>query len=284
MNVSLGSPLWQVALVFFAVVLLCFEAWSGWRAGVARAGINFGAFVISSIFGLLAAQAVSALFGGGGSPAGLAAGAIAGLAIGLGIFVVIWLVGALLFKRTAHHAGLFRLLWGAGGSFFGILTGLLLLWGCISAIRLLGAMGEGTAEAASAHQIPPPKAAKGLVTLKESLELGTTGDFLKSVDPIPPDLYQLVTQITRLTADSRAMVRFIEYPGIQNVLNHPRMADLLSDPEVIRAAEQRNFLALLSNKSLHAALEDPSLAEELRKVDLRGALAYALTPSPEERP
>ncbi len=60
--------------------------------------------------------------------------------------------------------------------------------------------------------------AGGLLTLKESLELGSTGRFLKSVDAVPPDFYELVLQIGKVTSDQKAMQRFLEYPGIQGIL------------------------------------------------------------------
>lgn len=274
-----ASPLWQVALLFFALVFLLFEMWRGWRAGIARAAVNLAALLISGIAGYLGGQALGALLGGADTPTGFLLGLVFGCLLALGLFVALWLLGALLFKRTAHQAGFTRILWGLGGSILGLLTGVLILWGGISLIRALGAMGAGAAEAATEAQQPPPPVAKGFITLRESLEMGGVGSIAKAADPIPQDLYDLLRALIRLTSSQQAMLRFVQSPEIQAVLQHPRMAALLSDPDVIEAAQKRNFLALLNNRSLHAALEDPSLAAALRKIDLRAALNSALAPA-----
>jgi hypothetical protein len=88
-----------------------------------------------------------------------------------------------------------------------------------------------------------------------------------------------------VVSDQEALLRFIEYPGIQDLMNNPKIHALLSDPEVLRAAEQRNFIALMGNKALIAAAEDPSLAEQIKKIDLREALKHAAAnPNPSPKP
>ncbi|MEX1117379.1 MAG: hypothetical protein WEB60_01165 [Terrimicrobiaceae bacterium] len=286
MTVSAGSPFWQMALLFFAVVFLLFEAWRGWRAGVVRTAINLLALVVSGVLAVVAGRVVAGFFGGLESPSGLGAALVLGGGLGLVVFFLIWLVGALLFKRTAHHgSGLFRLFWGGGGALVGIVTGLFLLWGGITLIRTLGSLAEGRAETAVKKSQPASPVAKGLVTLKESLELGQAGEFVRSIDVLPTEVYELIVQIARVTSDQEAMLRFIEYPGIQQLMNNQKIADLLADPEVLAAAEKRNFLALMSNKALREAVEDPALAEQLKAIDLREALKQAVAkPTPRPAP
>lgn len=280
MSLPTGSPFWQVALLFLAAVFLLFETWRGWRAGFIRAGINLGAILISGTFGILAGQAAGILFGGLDSPAGLVAALAVGTGVGLGLFVIVWLLGSILFKRTAHQgSGLIRILWGSGGAVLGLLIGLILLWGGISLVRGLGALAEGT----SASQ-KPPVVAKGLVTLKESLELGHVGEWIQSVDLIPSEAYDLIVQISRVSSDESAMLRFVEYPGVQSLMQNPRIVNLLSDPAVMQAAEKRNFAALLTSKALYEAAQDPELAKQLGAINLRDALNHALPPDSSSPP
>ncbi|MCX7869747.1 MAG: hypothetical protein N2322_07320, partial [Terrimicrobiaceae bacterium] len=253
-------------------------------AGVVRAGVNLAALVLSGAFGFLAGQAAGALLGGADTPAGFLAGLAIGLVFAIGLFAVLWLAGLLLFKRTAQQSGVARLLWGAGGSLLGLLTALVILWGGISLIRAFGAMGAGAERAAAEAHRPPPPAARAFVTLRESLEMGPVGSAAKAADPVPADLYELIEALMRLTSSQEAMLRFLEDPSVQAVVKHPRMAALLTDPDVVEAARKRNFPALLTSRSLHAAIEDPSLAAAIRKIDLRAALNSALAPAQTPHP
>ncbi len=277
MNIPTGSPFWQAALLFGAFVFLLFEAWRGWRAGLVRTAVNLLALVVSGTFGFLAAQAAGRMFGGLGSPAGFLAGVVAGAVIGLGLFGVIWLLGAVLFKRTAHQSsGLFRFLWGVGGAFLGMVLGVLVLWGGISLVRGLGAVAEGRARIAVSRASPPPRVAAGMVTLKESLEMGGAGEFFQSVDLIPRETYDMVAKVSRVCGDERALLRFLEYPGIQALMDNPRIIELLGNPSVTKAAETHNYAALITHPALHNAIKDPALAARLRALDLAAALDFAL--------
>jgi hypothetical protein len=286
MTVSSGSPFWQAALLFFAVVFLLFEAWRGWRAGMVRTLISLLALVLSGFLAVAAGQVAAGMFGGMDSPAGLGAALVIGGGLGLFVFFLIWVFGALLFKRTAQQgSGIFRLFWGGGGAILGLLTGLFLLWGGITLIRTMGALAEGRAETSARKSQPAPPVAKGLVTLKESLELGPAGEFVQSIDVLPSEVYEIIVQIARVTSDQEAMLRFIEYPGIQELMNNQKIADLLADPGILAAAEKRNFLALMSHKALREAVEDPVLAAQLKTIDLREALKQAVAkPGPRPAP
>ncbi len=287
---SHGSPVWQGALFLAAILFLIWEIWRGWRAGVVRAGVHLAAFVLSTVIGMAAGRLAAILFGGFGEVRGFFAGLAVGGGLGLVVFFLIWFLGALLFKRTEHQGSrLVRFFWGLGGAFFGLLVGLIILWSGISLVRGLGALAQAHVEMPREknQSAPPPRVASGLVTLKESLELGPAGKFVEAVDPMPPDFYELILQIGKLTNDQETMIRFIEYPGVQEAMQSPRMVELVNDPAIISASEKRDFLGLLSNKALLAAVQDPVLAEQLKKIDLRAALKFALekpAPSPSPSP
>jgi len=288
---SHGSPFWQGMLLLAAALFLVWETWRGWRAGVVRSAISLLAIVLSAVVGFLAAQVAAAPFGGFTDVVGFVVGAFVGGILAVVVFFLVWLLGALLFKRTEHQSsGIFRFLWGAGGAAIGLVVGLVIVWSSISVVRALGALAQARVETANkqaqiqAQPAAPPRVASGLVTLRESLELGPAGKFVQAVDPLPADFYVLIEQMGRLSGDQELMLRFIQYPGIQDLMQNPKIVELINDPTVIKAAENRDVFSLMANKALLSAVEDPDLAAELKKIDLRAALKYALenpgAPSP----
>ncbi|PTX96774.1 hypothetical protein DB345_06220 [Spartobacteria bacterium LR76] len=300
-----GSPNLQAILLGIAALFLAFEFWRGWRAGLVRAGLNLCAILASTMFGLVAGRVAASLFGGTDSLTGLATGALVGLAVGFIVFVAIWILGAVLFKRTEHQRTfLFRVLWGLGGGVCGLVLGLLVVWGGVSIIRTFGTFAESTLKSqaaappvhtASPHVGPrvvgaqpqptPSGLLAALANTKESLEMGPAGKLLSATDPIPADAYQLLSELTRISTDPEIMARFLQYPEIQRVIQNPKFAAALGDPTVIDAAQRRDLAALISNKTLIAAVQDPAFAEQLAKVDLRAAMNFALEkPSPSPAP
>ena len=288
MSGSLGSPLWQGVLFFAALLFLLWELWSGWRRGIVRSGVNFCAFVFSGFLGVLAGQAtgfvVEKVLPGYGLMAGAGVGSVVTLVVlGLTLFL-----GAVLFKRTGQQpSSVLRLLYGLGGSFFGLLTALVILGGGITIIRAFGAVAQTSMGGRSLSDVS--SATKALVTLKDSLELGPAGKVAESVDVIPPGIYEMIGRVGTLTSDQAAMARFLDYPGMQEILQHPRVAALLKDPEVVRDAQDRNFLGLMRSKALLDAVNDPSLQKKLSVLDLQKALDFAFpaprpSPPPKKKP
>jgi hypothetical protein len=150
-----GSPLSQTALIFAGILFLLWEVWRGWRTGVIRSGMHLAAALVSASLGFLAAKLAAIPFGGFGSLPGLLAGVVVGGGLGVFLLVAIWILGAVLFKRTEHQgSGLFRFLWGAGGAFFGLLFGLAVLWGGVSIVRSLGTFAESRVESRSDRPRP----------------------------------------------------------------------------------------------------------------------------------
>ena len=276
MSGSHGSPLWQGALIFVAFLFLIWEVWGGWRRGVIRSGVNFLAFVLSGILGLLAGQATAfvtgKIFPGYGSLAGIFVGSL----VTLVVLMLALLLGAVLFKRTGQQSsGTIRLLYGGGGAFFGLLTGLLFLWGGVTAIRALGALANTTVGNRPYSELPFP--AQTIIKLKDSLELGQTGRVAESVDVVSPGIYEMIQRIGKLSSDQTAMARFLDYPGVQEIVQHPAMAALMQDPGVVRDAGNRNFLGLIQSRALLDAVRDPSLQKKLADLDLQKALDYAFS-------
>lgn len=102
-----------------------------------------------------------------------------------------------------------------------------------------------------------PALAQGLATLKESLEMGSIGSLVKSVDILPNEAYDHIVRLSKLTADPNAMVRFLDYPGVMKIVAHPRIQAILQDPELVAASEKQDYAALLRNTTLMQAVSDP---------------------------
>lgn len=284
MSSSPASPTWQ-ALVFLAAGLfLLWELWAGWRRGIIRAGLHFVAFVLSGFIGIIAGKSAAALMGwispGSAALVGLVVGAVVMLLV-LGLAL---LLSAILFKRTAQQPpGPMRLLFGGGGAFFGLLTGVFILWSAISLIRFVGTISETAIARTPAEQVPV--ITRIFATLKESLELGPVGETVKSIDPVSPQTYLVISRVSELAKNEDAMRRFLDYPGIQEVLQNPLITPLLNDPQMAQAASDGNYLAIMQNPALLRAAQDPDFQKQLASIDLAGALEYALpTPSPTPKP
>jgi len=274
---DLGSPFWQNVLLYGAAVFMLWEIYAGWRRGLIRGGLHFGAFVASGFLGMLVGQSVAAVLGVVLPGVALLAGFLTGSVVALLALAVCLLLGAILFKRTSHQPpGLVRWIFGAGGAFFGLLTGLFILWGGVSLIRASGAVAKSGM--AGRNSQSAPAMAITLATLKDSLEMGPVGDMVESIDVLPSEAYGHITRLGQLTKDPDAMMRFIDYPGVQEIIGHPRVQAILQDPVVVQSAENKNFIVLLQNRSVLNAATDLSLQKLVMELDLEKALDYAMPP------
>jgi len=181
---SLASPTTQGILFLAAGLFILWETWAGWRQGLVRSLARFVAFVFSGFAGVLAGQATAAMasifFPRGSLVAGLAVGALVTLLVlFLGLFL-----GPLFFRRGEEKdPGSARPIHNGLGALFGLLTALAIVWGGISLVRAMGALAE--AGIAAQPMSKPPLAARALVGIKESLELGPAGEIAKAVDVVP---------------------------------------------------------------------------------------------------
>ena len=212
----------------------------------------------------------------------LLAGLIAGSAVTLLVLGVCLFLSSIVFKRTHQQPpGLVRWLFGIGGAFFGVLTGLFLLWGAVSIIRTAGAIALASDK--------PTETSRTLAALKESLEKGPLGGVAKSIDILPTESYDRMARLGELSRNPDAMMRFLDDPGVQKIVAHPRVQALLDDPEVIQATETKNFVALLQSRTVMNALTDPSLQKLVTEIDFEKALDRALAtpqnpPPPKKKP
>ena len=272
-----ASPFWQNALLYGASLFLLWEIYGGWRRGVIRSGLHFGAFVLSGFLGMMVGQAIAAVVAIVMPGVSFFAGLGVGLAVTLIVLAVCLFLSAILFKRTYQQPpGFVRTLFGLGGAFFGLLTGVFILWGTVSLVRASGALAQSSM--AGRNPKDTPALAQGLATLKESLEMGSIGSLVKSVDILPNEAYDHIVRLSKLTADPNAMVRFLDYPGVMKIVAHPRIQAILQDPELLAASEKHDYAVLLRNPALMQAVSDPSLQKLVMGLDLQKALDYAMPP------
>ena len=269
-----SSWLWLAAGLY-----LLFEIWRGWRRGVMQHGISVLALIVAGgvgwIFawmtGWIADRLIPLPYPGGRL--------ILGLAAALAFYFAAVVLSSLLFKKTAQQpAGIVRWFYGAGGGFFGLIFGLLILWGGISIFRTLGAVAEAR------HSVPGDEQ---LVAIKESLEEGTTGGLVDKVDIVPSNIYGLITKLLRVTQSPEATARFFAYPQTQQLLMQPKIMELFSDPAIAGAAAEGNYLSLLTSPKLAEIASDAGVQQSFTGFDLEKALDYALqesAPSPVPTP
>lgn len=272
---DLGSPFWQNVLLYGAALVLLWEVYSGWRRGLIRSGLHFGAFVASGLLGMLIGQTVAAMVGLVLPGIAFAAGLITGSAIALLVLGVCLFLSALVFKRTSQQPpGMTRWFFGVGGAFFGLLTGLFLLWGGVSLIRTSGALAKSGMSGRPAKDAPATT--RVLASLKDSLEMGPVGELVESVDILPNEAYERIIRVGELSRNQAGMVRFLDYPGVQEIVAHPRMQSLLEDPTILQAVENKDFLVLMRSRTLINAATDPDLQKLVLQLDLEKALDYAM--------
>jgi uncharacterized membrane protein required for colicin V production len=298
MNASLqqiaGSPLWQVVFVSFAIFLVLFEVLRGWRRGLARQLARLGALV----------AAYFAAYFGGSILAPLAKpffrmpdailSILAGAVLALVVYAVISGLGTMSFKRTRDHGSAFvRLLYGAGGAVFGIFFGAFLVWMVVVGVRSLGAVADAqvrqqVADSTVVHAVDvrrrfldePIEESAPLMTslarLKNSVEMGVIGDTIKKTDVIPSQLYETLGKVGQVVSSPQNAERFLSFPGARELSEHPKIVALRNDKEISDMIAQGHLLELLQDPRIIDAANDPTLAEQLKKFDLKAALDYAI--------
>lgn len=263
MSIS-SSWLWLAAGLY-----LLFEIWRGWRRGVVRHGV--------SVFALLTAGGIGWVFAWMTGfvadrviplppPAGRA---VFGLAAGLAFYLAAVVLSSLLFKKTSQQsAGIVRLVYGLGGAFFGLIFGLLMLWGGVTIFRALDAVAEGQ-KAIALQSVDVGAAA-------QPSGQGAAGGLLEKVDILPTSFYGTLTKLVQVSGSQGAAERLFSYPPLQQLLAQPKIAAIFADPDVAKAAAEGNYVGLLSSPQLAAAASDPAVQKSFSEFDWQKALDYAL--------
>jgi hypothetical protein len=276
------APAGGVGWLWLAAGLyLLFEMWRGWRRGVVRHGVSVMALLVSGGIGYVFAWMTGWLSDRVIPLTPPTGRFIFGFAAGLAFYLAAVVLSSLLFKKTSQQSsGMVRLFYGAGGAFFGVIFGLLVLWGGISMVRVLGAVAQGQHAAAENAGFGPRVMDEKLAGMKESLEAGATGQLVDRVDIVPANVYGLLTKLIQVTQSPDAMARFLAYPGTQTLLTQPKVAALFNDLAANQGASESHFLALLTSPKLAEVAGDPEVQKSFAGFDLEKALDYALQQTP----
>jgi hypothetical protein len=266
----------QVIFLSIAGFFLAFQALRGWQLGLVRQLANLGALIAAYVVALRAGSLAAPLFRPFGFP-DLVTALLAGSLLAACTYIVLTSVARIIFSKTAEqNVHFLRLTYGAGGALIGVLFGAVVVWIAVLGIRLLGTVAEAEAGTNPLAATSSSGIVSNLAQVKQSLEFGPAGAVVEQVDPIPREIYSTVGKLGRLLANAEHVERFMSYPGAQPIAEHPKIVALRNDPEIVREVTSRNYLALLRNKHLVHAANDPEVNRLVKKFELQKALDYAL--------
>jgi hypothetical protein len=265
-----------------SALLMLVQSVRGWRLGVARQLVNLGALIpaygVAVGAGKLAAPILRPL----GYPDVLTS-VIAGSIVGGALYYAVTIAGAHFFRRTDQQKlRLTRIGYGAGGSALGLTGAIVTVWLSVLAIRCLGTVAEAevrlaqTPEGRRAGIVVTPLALE-LAGFKHSLDTGPTAAVIDQA--VPDRMYDILGKIAEVISSVDSMQRFVTYPGTRALSQNPRIQALQNDPEIERQVGRRDFVGLLANPKIVAAINDPALAHLVSSFQLEKALDYALAGS-----
>lgn len=276
---------WLVSFLLSAALLVGWEMRRGWRAGARRQLVTLAALCTAYPAAVWAGRIGVRLSGRSSLFLSTTVSVVVGTVVFIGISEVV--------RRGLRHrfpaaGGSANRKHNAVGSAVGAIFGLLLVWLGAVGIRVLGTVTENVATPAtrqfaqSSNAIrdaelsePPGGLITGISALKASLNRGAAGAVMNHVDPVPTQTYSVLAKVTRIIADPKLVERFAEFPGAKALMEHPKMIALRDDPEIQSVVLSRNYLALLANARVTAAINDPELGELVKKFELEKALDFA---------
>lgn len=280
-----GSSLWQTVFVSFAAVLMLFQIARGWRLGLPRQVVRVAAVIGAYGAALWGGPVLLPLLRPLVKAPDFVLAAVSGAILAMILYVIINMVGAILFKRTGQQSsGIIRLVYGGAGAFLGGFFGLFFVWLLILSIRSLGAIAEAEVNShapGAGHRLARDVSDEDSLTfslarLKKSIELGTVGQLVKQTDVLPGGIYETLGKVGEVFAQPERAARFLSYPGMIELADHPKLLALRADPEIADMIQQGRLLELLQDDRLIEAVNDPELHAQLKKFDFKGALNHAL--------
>lgn len=283
---------WQTVLFCAAGVLILWQTFRGWRLGGVRMVASVLAIIGAYVSAWIAGPQVGPLLRPLSLPDPILA-MIGGGIIGLCVFLVISGVSALLFKKTSDHSIAFvRFGFGVSGAAVGLVFGLVLVWAATVGVRLAGTVAEKSLEARqTTYPVATAQAdgqaasnsgseatmfVRGMAQMKQALEQGPAGPVMQQMDPVPGSLYQVLGKVGAMAGSDHTLQRFMTFPGVKPLAEHPKMLALRDDPQVARDVLAGNYLDLLKNPRVLQVANDAEIMGLLQKLEFEKALDYAL--------
>jgi len=273
--------LFQLLFLCGSGLLVLVQSIRGWRLGVARQLANLLALMAAYGAAIASGRMAMPVLHPLGYP-DLLVSVIAGSVVGGVVYLALTAIGANLLGRTNEQSlGLLRLGYGAGGSVLGFVGALVTVWLSVLAIRCLGTVAEAevnvarTPAARRAGMVASPMAVE-LAQFKKSLDSGPAAAVFNGTDPVPQRVYAILGKMARVISNVDSMQRFVTFPGTRALSEDPHIMALQKDPEITRQVVRRDFMGLLGNPKIVAAMNDPKLEGMVRNFELEKALDFAL--------
>lgn len=288
-----GSPLWQAVFISFGVILVLFEVARGWRLGLMRQLVRVAALVAAYAAAFYGGRLVVPLVRPFLKMPDIVLSILGGALLALVVYASITSLGMIFFRRASQqNASLFRLIYAITGAAIGLFLGAFLFWMIVVSVRAIGALadaqlrGRANSSAAGIHALEgrgrslaereeESALAASLTRLKNSLELGAIGNAITRTDPVPSKAYELLGKVGNVFSNPESAQKFLTFPGVHELSEHPKIAALRDDPEISEMIAQGRYLDLLQNQRVIDAANDPVLADRFKKFDLQRALDYA---------
>jgi membrane protein required for colicin V production len=296
---TVGSPLWQLVFLSFAVVLILFEIVRGWRLGLMRQVMRVIAIVAAYAAAYFGGQLLVPIARPLVKIPDIVLSILCGALLALIVYLVITSIGTIVFKRTRQQGSAFvRFFYGLTGACIGLFMGAFLVWLVVIGVRSIGAVADAQVREQSSNSVTPernlhavdvrrglftepndtpPSLMSTLARLKNSLEMGAVGDIVKKTDAIPTRTYETLGKLGQVASNPESAERFLSFPGAHELADHPKIVALRDDPEIQELISQGRLLDLLQDQRIIDALNDPTLFDQLRRFDLQRALDYSLT-------
>jgi uncharacterized membrane protein len=301
-----GSPLWQAVFISFALVLILFEVVRGWRLGLFRQVVRIAALVVAYGAAVLCGRLLVPIARPFLKMPDIVLSILTGAVLALVIYALVIRIGMILFKRAGRqNSQPPQPIFGFAGAIIGLIFGVFVLWLIVVSVRAVGAVADAQVRArANSPEAGQSATARALVVrerflsesnarsaalatslarLKNSLELGPLGKAFRETDPVPLKTYETLRKVGAVFSSPERARKFFTFSGVRELSEHPKIVALRNDPEISEMIAQGRFLDLLRNQHIIDAANDPTLADQIKKIDLQGALDYALEREPLKR-
>jgi hypothetical protein len=273
-----------------AALVVAYLTFNGWRQGVGRQFMTLLAIAGAYAMGYFGAGLAAPWFEFLRYPAPVTR-IIGGLAAGVLTLIAISTLGRVFFKRTSDQKpGAWKVSYGVAGAGLGLAFGGLVFFVTSELVRLVGALAQSNMQvaeqlnAAHPHAVPEVNPmVSGLAKLSSALDKGDSGTFFRKVDPVPAQVFAVLTKLGLVVSRPESVDRFLAYPGVGDLTSHPKLLALRSDPEVIRLLEAQSYFRLLRHPKVVELANDKEFAERIKQTDFNAAMDHALKAPPRER-
>ena len=179
-----------------------------------------------------------------------------------------------------------RLSYGILGAVFGVAFGSLIVIG--TTVFLARAIGVAAKARVDEHErearehdalppVDPGPLVRNFAKLGSALDEGLSGKFVRRYDNSSmTHAFATIAKLTIMASQQEAVDRFLSYPGVAKLAQHPKLVAVKNDPEVLKLLENRSFVKLLRHEKVLALASDADFKAVMEKMEFEKALDYAL--------